>query len=69
VATPRNLGGRIESGKRQYRKELEAVSVYLEKELNRLEDADFEPSSTLETALVNAIRESNRLRALLEVEE
>lgn len=69
MATPSNINGRIEAYKRRYKRELESLMAMIPKEIEHMQDDCYEPGSAVESSLLEIIRYSNRLKALLEVEE
>lgn len=69
MPTPSDLNGRISSYKRRYKRTLQDMLLTIQSEIEHLDDSNFEPSSSTESAAFHLIQESNRLKSLLEVDE
>lgn len=63
------LDGRIKAYKRRYKREIESLAAMLPHEIEHMQDNCYEPSSAIESTLLNVVRYGNCLKVLLEVEE
>jgi hypothetical protein len=64
-----SLENRKAAYKRRYKRTLGDLYLILQGELEGIEDKGFEPSTALESTFLSLVKEGNRLKALLEVEE
>lgn len=65
----RDRASLIKSYKRQYYNHLRDLKMIVESELSGIRDEDFTPSTAIQTTFMRLVVASERLKALVEVEE